>query len=1166
MATPKPKPVAQKPSSTPKRSVLGRAWGWLTYGIRSTYLLLKGMILVASVVLLIAAGTAFWAAQQVPTWVRTGLDQGLAQALPQGKIQYRSYHWTYDGGIELDQVQIFLPDDPQPLAQTDRLRCVLDAELLRNHQQIVINRLILDRPVVRVKRNAQGEWNWEQLMTLGDSGKPTFPLEIHHGTLELQVHDAALTNPLQLTLSNLSMETVVRGAEEYDIKGEFQSESLQQVELSGWMNLRNKTGELKGTLPHLKLDRPFIDNWDQVAISLGMPSLKQKLGPVFRENASQSEIQLATNIRSNPGVSGVTPIHTVSTGGLFPEKKIPQESDALPGFGFAMESAISFEFSKPKTESPPKLKLHGDVIDGYLRHPKIPIPLYGLTASLDWENEQLTIANISARNGETQLLGHGQLSFQNGLPKGQAEAKLTNVPINEKLRPYLNGGVLKAFDEINPSAIGTAHLTVGFQNDGKPNLFLNELKLTHGECRLASFPVPVANIQGTVRQDPIWMGGTRLMVDMKGHAAEGDLHLQGSIVNPGSTHETDFDLTFNNVRINEQFHQHIPSKFQKTVHDLQLFGLISGRMHLYRPPVSQSKFQHSIAGNLSEARVQSTQFPYRIDGLSGEVIFENDQWVFRNLTGHHESTQLTGSGDYNPHPEDGQPLNMTVTVVKGQFDNSLRLACQSASTHLSELWNRLQPRGEFQGQVQVSTNLDHQASVDIPIMHISQGRVLSEAFPFELTDIDSDVEYKDGKLEFTHLKGRHGNSKLQMKGWYQNLDDHWVFHLDKIVADDLVPDNDLLKALPENLSAMFRDLRFTAPFSLNGQLELRGTYDQAATTAAWTFKTILNDASLFSGLDVKGISGVVETAGNIDRNGLVNMKGELNLDSLWVLDQQVTGLKGPIRLQGSELIIGSPATFTNAEMLNQEERSRKSVSGSFYRGTVSLDSKVVLSDTFPYRLRIRVNRARLEDWATRNGFVQTTMAGIVNSWIDLIGSGSLPSDVQGEGRLWISPAALYELPVMGQVFKVLQFTAPDKTAFRHAYSEFDVVNERIQFRRIDLLGDAFSLVGKGDIGFDQAMHLSFLSTPPPNRVLPFVTKLIRGPLEGVIRVEVSGTTQYPVAQVRSGVPEALRGMVRLLEGNVVNPAPPQQAVPGQFDLPGLQRLAPRTATQPLPTN
>ena len=68
----------------------------------------------------------------------------------------------------------------------------------------------------------------------------------------------------------------------------------------------------------------------------------------------------------------------------------------------------------------------------------------------------------------------------------------------------------------------------------------------------------------------------------------------------------------------------------------------------------------------------------------------------------------------------------------------------------------------------------------------------------------------------------------------------------------------------------------------------------------------------------------------------------------------------------------------------------------------------------------------------------------MNGWIALHGSGSSPLNVAGRGNLQISPAALYELPAFVQIFKVLRFVPPDKTAFNTALVDFHVERARTE--------------------------------------------------------------------------------------------------------------------------
>jgi hypothetical protein len=158
------------------------------------------------------------------------------------------------------------------------------------------------------------------------------------------------------------------------------------------------------------------------------------------------------------------------------------------------------------------------------------------------------------------------------------------------------------------------------------------------------------------------------------------------------------------------------------------------------------------------------------------------------------------------------------------------------------------------------------------------------------------------------------------------------------------------------------------------------------------------------------------------------------------------------------------------------------------------------------------------------------------------------------GQLQISPAALYELPVMVALFgdlAKLNFNVPNRTAFDYALLTFDVADESFVFNRMDLVGESLALRGTGRVGFGGDVYLDFYSRPPRPRGLtnPLVSLVLTGATQWA-KVEVRGTTGRPQTTVRTTA-QLDDSMKQFLEA--FNPRPggpiPGLVVPNIFQLP-----------------
>ena len=132
--------------------------------------------------------------------------------------------------------------------------------------------------------------------------------------------------------------------------------------------------------------------------------------------------------------------------------------------------------------------------------------------------------------------------------------------------------------------------------------------------------------------------------------------------------------------------------------------------------------------------------------------------------------------------------------------------------------------------------------------------------------------------------------------------------------------------------------------------------------------------------------------------------------------------------------------------------------------------------------------------------------------MDVSGRGASEDKMTGRGQMRSNPAALYELPVIVQLANLIG--PPDKTAFRYALLDFNIANSQFLFNSIDLVGDAFSMRGRGTARFDGRLNLDFYSMLPRSGLrIPFVSAIVGEATKGWVGVKIRGTTSAPAAKV-----------------------------------------------------
>ena len=304
--------------------------------------------------------------------------------------------------------------------------------------------------------------------------------------------------------------------------------------------------------------------------------------------------------------------------------------------------------------------------------------------------------------------------------------------------------------------------------------------------------------------------------------------------------------------------------------------------------------------------------------------------------------------------------------------------------------------------------------------------------------------------------------------------------------------------------------------------------------AAWDLEFIHSGSTVTAGIDIQDLYGTAGLRGTWDGEKVL-ADGQLKFDSMVYNGYQLTKIRGPFSINGKQVVIGSK------EALNQNNSpdGRAPVdnigrlTADFIGGVISLDGNVKLEKQTSYHVKITLAGGRLEQFAALYLPGQNKLRGLMNGLIDLYGKGNSPRNLEGTGRLTISPAALYELPVVVAIFKILNFGPPDKTAFRTAGFSFNIENSKCMFRRIELIGDTISLIGRGMVGFDGALALDFYSRSGRSQIpIPILREVLAETFKGFVRVTVRGTTTNPSALIQTmpQMDDALRNFLGALAG------------------------------------
>ena len=382
------------------------------------------------------------------------------------------------------------------------------------------------------------------------------------------------------------------------------------------------------------------------------------------------------------------------------------------------------------------------------------------------------------------------------------------------------------------------------------------------------------------------------------------------------------------------------------------------------------------------------------------------------------------------------------------------------------------------------------------------------------------------------FSGRHDETTIQVKRGYARYesDGEWRVRLEEMFVDDLEATLSFRRALPDKLLKIVDALDPRGKQSISGMLEFRGKRGGGfPVTAAWDTTTVYTGATINAGVALRDMHGKAVFSGTWDGEEAIG-SGHLDLKSVRVFDYQLTDIKGPARMNGSRLVLGSPPAAGRRESDTADPSGR--LSAGFINGRLLLDADVRLGEPMRYEVWTTLENGDLRRFAQLYMPTYKSLDGKLNGSVDLKGEGTNPKLLSGGGKLVIRPAALYDFPVLVKIFNALSFVDPDKKVFDTALFVFDIGGGVAHFERIDLVGDAMILVGRGTVDFNGTVHLGFASRLGRKQLpIPIVRDLVNEVSKGWVGVNVGGTLKEPKTEVRSfqEIDNALRRLLHVFD-------------------------------------
>lgn len=1121
---------------------------------------LRSMFRCALVIVAVAAvglgvlGKSLWS--QADQLLRSELERQIAERVPGWDLSFSSAKANLDGTVRV--VDVLLQDrNGDPIVEIPEIILQIDTELLFRHQKVLVHAVRVHDPLMRIHCDSGGHWNID-LPRPRPSGNAPPDVSVRNARVLVQLDESARWPTAEFRVGGLNLRAAPQSRHGYSVVAKANVEHVGSVEATATSDFSNGIWRASGRCDRVNLE--------------GLLKNLVGVSPVARERVSQIA-EVGRNARRP------RPVQLASLDGDSrlnqPAEPATRASDGLLSeIGLQADMSVEFSAGAAGRGSLPTYSLTADIRDGQLTNRVLPIPLFGLKGKVSVDNDRVTVDSLTASHGDSRFLIDGQWDFRGEAPHRRFVGQATELRLGPELEDYLPEPLARRFRQLNPA--GRFNLNVEYDAAlGAIPLKLKEFTVADGSLRHEMFPVPVSQIQGSIRQV-----GSRFELSFKGQANGRNVALEGAV--DGLTPDANVRLGIHvdelpvDAMFLEAFKNSANDKVQKlssVLESLHPAGIANWNVSLERPAGPGQKFQlHSVHGNVIRGSMEYARFPYRITDLSGVLQFEqfvDNTWHFRDLRGMHGTTQITGDGSFAVQPVPGF-LMLQLTALGVPIDADLQTATTTATKGFETVWEELSPTGTLDlTNIRIGWSPGAPVEVILPSIQFRDASITPAALPYRWERLNGAARWADGRLVIHTLQGWHRygsiieasddstNAYLNINGvdpagdekqslaYFEQLGEgapgteKWRLHLADVQIRRLAIDDELRGALPTSLRTVAANLAPTRPLDVEFGLDLKGFGTRNdAVTASWRVRRgVFSGGDVNLGIPVQNVRGFFEMTEGSYNGKTVSTAGYVQLDEATIYSLPFKQVRGPFRVVGNQIFVGSPNWIEVPATQRPSQYAGQPVEGQLYGGVIQVNASAEMIPTNPeasrYTAEVELADARLSEWAYANQ-PGMQLSGEVSGNVFLNGEGSDPTKINGDGFIQIAKAQLFGLPFLVKVFQPILGQEPENTAFNRARGEFKLHDGLFDFSRIEFVGTTIELLGRGTIGFagesEQTVDIKLYTRVKNN--LPIFGPIVELVQRGWMGFQITGTVSQPTVIQQARIPileDALKGFQRALD-------------------------------------
>ncbi len=740
-------------------------------------------------------------------------------------------------------------------------------------------------------------------------------------------------------------------------------------------------------------------------------------------------------------------------------------------------------------------------------------PLEDVRGRLRFEKDYVYLENLHGRHGAGQAAINVVFDGRKFWSDIDVDIQASAIPLDPALYTALPRHYQAAWSRFSPRGTANIHARLhrrgGEEDEPKPRWHKRiVIELTDAQAWMAPYPHPLEHIYGRldVQQERIRIDG------LTGISRGGSVRVDGyTILKADHGPEVELRVEARKMKLDPSlgaalppegrgaFEQFEPEGFVDVVGSVSLHGATSGLVW-------------DLRSRVYDATICYEHFPYRVDGVEGEIAIRPDRLSIIQASGRHDDAEIAVGGQVERR-DNGYAADIVLDTRRIRLTAELLRALPRP---LQEVWELLDPAGE----VRVRTRLFFASEDGRPIQrHRTEIEPMDASlrfrgFPLRLSSVTGKVLVTNRRVEILFLRGHHQGGTVELRGEI-GLGAPGPRGTLVLEARDLEFGEELVGAMPDGLRAFFDPMNPQGRFDLRlDPLRFAGGSEGGRT---WEFdgRIDLDGFEGDLGFRVSDGRGRVSGRGGFHENGRIELELSASMEKARLSDWHVSDLSARIHTDAaSNRILVEDAS---ADLYGGDATGFAEV--EIGKGPSDYQASFTVRDV---QLGSYLETHAAGDRPSDGGGERAR--GTISGHFALRGRAGKGGYREGAGEMFVAEAQVWKLPVFLAIFQVLNL-APDENVFHDGRLKLFLSGPRLTLQHIDLQGKAMSFVGGGtlDLVTDQ-LNVTLLAGSPVRIKLPLLTDILQGASREIMEVKVTGTLTEP------GItPQPLRSLKTALE-------------------------------------